>query len=115
MSKKEPVKIDLKIELTTPEVKMCDCGAECPHAAIVAGDFRSMPFGAKKWGRGLLKTEEVEIFGDFILDELRQQMELLPLPETGPEKVQCEKYDEHAGREILFCAQDEPRHAGEAD
>ncbi len=102
MNKGKPIKIDLKIELTMPEAKMCDCGAECPHAVIVAGDFRSMPFGSKKWGRGLLLMEEIEIFGKFIINEICGQIEALPLPEVGPEKVQCEKHDVDAGKEILF-------------
>lgn len=102
MSDNTPVKIDLKITLTAPEVKMCDCGADVPHAAICAGDFMSTPFGAKKWGRGLLQTEEVEIFGDFIVNELGVQIDALPLPEIGPEKVQCKKHDADAGKEILF-------------
>lgn len=81
---------------------MCDCGSDEPHAVISAGDFRSLPFGSKYWGRGILRMEEAEIFGEFIINELRQQVEKLPLPERGPEKVKCLKHDPYAGKEVLF-------------
>ena len=102
MDKKTPIKIDLHIKLTTPEIKMCDCGEGPPHAFISAGNFRSMSFGSKYWGRGLLNSDEVEIFGDFIKNELLDQMNKLSLPEKGPQKIECSDYDEYAGREVLF-------------
>jgi hypothetical protein len=102
VSEKKPIKIDLKIELTVPEVRMCDCGSDEQHAVIFSGDFSSMPFSSKYWGRGILQMEEVELFGEFIVDELRRQLEALPLPEKGPAKVKCLKHDPYAGKEVLF-------------
>lgn len=107
MADDAPVKIDLKIELCVPEFKMCSCGAGEPHVVIVAGDFRTRPVGAKSWARALLKTKEVEFFGEFIIAELRAAIERSALPEDGPKTVACLKHDADAGTEILFEAADD--------
>lgn len=103
MSKtRKPLKIDLNIKLVVPTVEMCSCGNEPPHAFIVAGDLRSIPFGSKYWGRGLLKLEDVQIFGEFIVNELSAQLEGLDLPEKGPKNIDCKKFDANAGHEVLY-------------